>query len=213
MNLTNIEVDLAKELVNIALAKAADSLSFFIRQKVLLRSVDFSFDSSNLPEVIKSEKNNPLHCLKTSIKGELQGNCYLIFTQNEVRKIQEVTLSKEVLESPEKLKIMGEAILLEIDNIITAAMVTQFSNILNHKMFGYVPELIIGDKENIIEKITGENATTGSLISFKTIFLTNNESFEPEFLWYLDSNVFMQSISEFSKSEKSSDFKRKINTK
>ena len=47
MNLNKEELDIAKEVVNVGLGKAADSMAFFTKEKVLIRSLNFDVKSTN----------------------------------------------------------------------------------------------------------------------------------------------------------------------
>ena len=43
--LNEIELDVAKEVLNIGLSKSADSMSFFTKNKVLIRTIDLRIES------------------------------------------------------------------------------------------------------------------------------------------------------------------------
>ena len=57
--------------------------------------------------------------------------------------------SPEITGNPEIMAEMSDGILLEVDNIISASVITQFSNILNHRIHGGVPQLKKLDKNKI----------------------------------------------------------------
>ena len=44
--LQEFELDIAKEIINIAFSKAADSLSFFTKEKVLIQIMEIKFNTS-----------------------------------------------------------------------------------------------------------------------------------------------------------------------
>lgn len=201
MELSTQELDVAREIVNISIAKAADMLSFFIKQKVLTQSSTLSFISFTKDTKFSTILADPITVLKTEIKGEFTGNCYLLLSQQQKENILQITLPKNVL-ADEKLKEeQGTAILLEIDNIITASVVSQFSNLLNLKMYGYVPQLLVVPHEQINNYLYEENATQDVLMNIKTKLLTGSNNIHPEFVWFLNKDVFVREIKKLIKNK------------
>ena len=86
---------------------------------------------------------------------------------------------------------MTDAILLEIDNIITASVVTQFANILQLKLYGGVPQLDILP-QNVLNPFLNENNKKDhfNIIYFNSHFITNHLDINPEFIWLLDDKFF-----------------------
>lgn len=196
MELSNKELDYAKEIVNISLAKAGDALSFFIKQKTIISSNSVSLDKISDSTVFTKIQSNHIISLKTEIKGEFDGNCYLLFTEEDKEKILELTLPNNILSDETKKQEFGNAILLEIDNILTASVVTQFSNILKFKMYGYVPQIKIVQSNEINEYLYSENKDKDSLLNIKTKFMTDIDKLEPEFIWIMNKEKFISSIRE-----------------
>lgn len=194
MEFNKIELDVAKEIINIGLGRAADSMAFFTHEKVFIRSLDVEMKSidkmDSIKELSKKRNNKPFYVLSTEIKGDLKGICYLIFSEEEVNKLLKVSLPEEILNNPDKLKIMGEAILLEMDNIIVASVVTQFSNLFSYAMHGDVPKLKMVDTNKIEEIITEENSFANHFLYFKSEFNTAGLDVNPEFIWLLDDKYY-----------------------
>jgi chemotaxis protein CheY-P-specific phosphatase CheC len=190
MELSIIENDLAKEIVNIALAKAGDALSFFIKQRTIIKNNSVSVDPISKDSCFTTITSDFITSLKTEIKGDFDGNCYLLFSEEDTNKILELTLPSSILNDKQKKTEFGNAILLEIDNIVTASVVTQFSNIFSCKMFGYVPNINRITKTEINEFLFNENQNKNLILNIKTKFITDKDKLEPEFVWFMNQEKF-----------------------
>jgi chemotaxis protein CheY-P-specific phosphatase CheC len=198
-NLDVNELLVAKKIVKRGLLKAAESLSFFMKEEVGINELDFQInDRIEYPK----KKGDNIHLLTTEVMGELPGICYLVFSEEEANKLREVVLAGEAKDNPELVAEMKDAIMLEVDNIISASVITEFSNILNHKIYGNVPSLkLVNDQE--LKKLVGDNLDRNFfVINFKTQFLSSNINFSPEFVWLFDSR-FLNSIKHLVHSKES----------
>jgi chemotaxis protein CheY-P-specific phosphatase CheC len=187
MALNEKELDVAKEIINIGLCKAADSMAFFTKDKVLIEGVDVevvSVDSIDTFSEKPSEED--IVVLSTSLKGEMQGVCHLVFSVAETEKIFNVSLPKSILEDEDKMKVMGDAILQEMDNIIAASVVTQFSNVFDYMMYGDVPRIHKMKKSELDAFIRSDEPDLKSCLFFKCDFSTNEIDIKPEFIWLMD---------------------------
>ena len=190
-----LELDLATEVINIGLAKAADSLSFFTQEKVLIRCNDLVISEFYEKELF-SKSAVPLTIVSTKIRGGMTGYCYLIFNQEEVEQLYQLSLPESAPNDPVQLEEMGKEILKEIDNIITAAVVTQFSNLLKVEMHGYVPELFSGSKEDVDSYIRNHAKNEKMILHFNTPLYSGEQNVSPEFLWCLDE-TFVEAVKKF----------------
>ncbi len=95
---------------------------------------------------------------------------------------------------------MGEAILLEMDNIITASVITQFSNFFKLSMHGSVPSLTKTVASGIDQIIKSTNRTSNYYLYFKSEFNTEGLDINPDFIWLLDDK-YLDGVREFVKDE------------
>ncbi|MBL4648557.1 MAG: hypothetical protein JKY03_02420, partial [Aureispira sp.] len=119
------------------------------------------------------------------------------FTEKEAELLQKAALPPEIINDPVMFEAMKDAILLEVDNIIAAAVITQFANLLNRKMHGAVPELSTIDSssfETVIQKRLDDQS---HVINFKTNFSAKEKSFSPMFLWFMNKS-FIDDIKKLS---------------
>lgn len=138
LQISDLEKDIIKEILNIGLARAADSFASISKDRVLLRVP--SMELVTAVEVIKTLENfeDTHEIIQSDIKGEFNGTTLMIFSANHIQKLSEVCLNLSP-PFPDELNLMQESLLLEISNIITGAFVTQLANILKANIYGSPP--------------------------------------------------------------------------
>ena len=184
------ELLFAESLVKKGLLKAAESLSFFMKEDLGINELNFRINE-NIEWPNKTGEN--IHLLTTEVMGELPGVCYLIFSEGEANKLRDIALSVEIRNNPELVAEMNDAIMLEVDNIISASVITEFSNILKRKIYGNVPNLELVN-ENRLKVLLNEKMNEDMYsINFKAQFMSSNINFSPEFVWLFD-HKFLDSI-------------------
>jgi chemotaxis protein CheY-P-specific phosphatase CheC len=203
-SLSQYELDIFSEFMNIALANSADSLSSLLGDKVLLTKNSMEIHDS-IDDIKQDDTEQEYFVLGTNIMGQMKGSSFLVVSQ----KAGEIIMDKCFPPSkndPESRAMQLEAILLEVDNMLAAAVITQFSNILGITMFGNVPylkkatsaELKDLIRENLEEHKDGEKyllATNTRLIS------DLNEDIQPTFYWVLPES-FIHALKEHIKTHK-----------
>lgn len=199
IELSKVELDITKELVNIGLAKAADSLSFFVKSKVMLKGLNLFVKQLSEIDQLSNKKGEQIHMLSTQLKGETEGVCFLILDNTDVKKLMSEAIPTTDLNSEQGIE-MKKAFLLELDNIISAAVVTQFSNILGKKMHGHVPRYEAIEESKLDNRLRSLIELDSHLLYFKVNFVTNNNELNPEFIWALDQS-FIHGVKEFASSE------------
>ncbi len=183
------ELEVTRSIIDVGLKKAAESMSFFMNEKIQIQQIDCKISlANNELNLSIDEKNNYL--LTTEIIGELKGVCYLIFSESEIHDLTKVALPAEIRNDPAKLPAMQEAILLEVDNIISASVITQFSNLFKYKMFGGVPKLRVLSGVELQNTIHESMVPDKLLMGFKTVFTSSKSDFTPEFFWVFDPHFF-----------------------
>lgn len=183
----------AEQIINSGLIKAAQSMAFFTRSNVSIESIDFQIKPiTKIHDLLNLADDQLLYSLKTNIIGDISGVCYLIFDQNEVNEIVSIGLPKSILEDPEKCAEMTDAILLEMDNIIVASVVSELANALGCKIFGDVPSLEKMTKEILKEYLFEASNSLDKAIYFKSDFKNEGAKINPEFIWLLDDNYLQR---------------------
>ncbi len=194
--LSKNDLAVAKEIISAGLIKAAESLSFFMNETISLREFDDTEILSNPPVNLDKREGNNIHLMTTKVIGELKGVCLLIFSEEEADHLRAASLPAEILNNPEMMAEMSDAIMLEVDNIISASVITQFSNLLKAKIYGGVPDLKKVSFDEMNNIISDEINNELFLISFKTSFESSKANFNPEFVWLFD-NDFVESVRQY----------------
>ena len=101
-------------------------------------------------------------------------------------ELVKIALPQSILDDQEKLVVMTDAILLEMDNIIVASVLTQFSNLFNFKMYGDVPSLTKTVLNGFTQIVESTNKTSKYVLYFQSEFNTSGMDINPEFIWLLD---------------------------
>jgi len=185
--LTKNEQKTAEHIINCGLQEAAEALSFFIKQPVQVAPVKWS--DLQLSDQLPLAEQDHNHLLTTNLVGDIEGLCCLIFSQDEARLLQQAALPAEVLTDAVMAKTMGEAILLEVDNIIAAAVITQLANLLQRKLHGAVPELQVLSAVALDAFVQQHLEEQAHVFNFKANFKTADGAFAPAFLWFVQEPI------------------------
>ncbi len=183
-------IEQTKKEINLGYSHSANSFSAIAKQKIQIETSDMVIEEIDDFHIIDLN-GKEFKVLITDIIGQLPGKSYLIFNEVESDEIYDICLPS-AKDSNNRTE-MEEAILLEIDNMLAAAVITKFSNHLNSKIFGGVPSIhtkTIDNLENFIiedlksAKFNMEGATV--FISTNTKFMfENNDEMSPEFIWVM----------------------------
>lgn len=193
--LNELEKDLFKEIANIGLSKAADALAVLSKEKVLLNAPDIHLvPPDRLIEIISGEGNSTI-VVHSDIRGDLEGKTLLLFSQHHVEKF--ITESISVLnESKTNMDELRDSLLLEISNIITGSIITQFANIFKLKIYGSVPQ---GPEYNVEESLKDSlrrfPAFQPLIFSIQTKFLNSGRLLELPLLIVFDTDTLLKLLS------------------
>ena len=182
-----VQNDILKELFNISLSKAADSLSFFIRNKIFIKDLQLDSDNPSNIELISEQFNDANVVLKTSIKGEFTAETYLLFSDQDITNFFKVA---HPINPDAKLEDeLSREFLLEVDNILTASVVTELSNILDIGIYGDVPQLVT-DTQAIKQQLSSDPESVRCLQVIAR-YVSDGLVIEPRFIWFID-RVFLE---------------------
>ncbi|WKN41384.1 chemotaxis protein CheC [Tunicatimonas pelagia] len=194
--LTLPEKQLAQEIIEAGYVSAARSFSGVAQQQVMIETSGITISKFTEKYFSIKEKGN-LTLITTKIIGDIQGESFLLLTESERQAMFNTCLPPGG--SPEERHTMQEAILKELDNIISAAVITEASNVLQVNIYGDVPKLVEGTAEEI--QLTVLSNFTDSVDSNIFLFANTRFSFEqntalqPRFFWKFHQN-FVDRIKE-----------------
>ena len=124
------ELEVASKLVFDGMSMAKKSMEQILQSPIKMEKIDWSNDDVPLPKY-QNSANQSVHVIRTNLIGELKGTSHLIFSEDEVTKVLKACLPANIVESnsPES-KMMKMGFLTEMDNMMAAAVITEFSNFL-----------------------------------------------------------------------------------
>ncbi|MDQ3072454.1 MAG: chemotaxis protein CheC [Bacteroidota bacterium] len=178
IEISELESDIIREIVNIGLAKAADSFAAIAKDKVYMNVPYIKILEPELAqEVINGYKETKVMVL-SDLVGDIEGKTLLFFLQGHVKKISQVCLGPEENYKGDYNQ-MQISLLLEVSNILTGALVTQLANILKLKIYGSPPRAITDQQVATIVKLLNDFPNMQPLIFLvKTQFVNSGRLVE-----------------------------------
>ena len=192
--LNETEFKAATDLINGGLTMAKESMQMILRSPISLSKIDYNESNSEISDYVP-KSGDETHLLKTELKGQLKGSCYLIFTEEEVKKITAACLPASLEEETEMNKMMKMEFLKEVDNMVAAAVITQFANILGLEIYGHVPGLHIMNPDEVAGYLRSETTEFDTIIHFKAKFIGEELEINPDFVWIFNEK-FLDRIKE-----------------
>ncbi|WP_207430073.1 chemotaxis protein CheC [Sabulibacter ruber] len=192
LQVNELERDIIKEILNIGLARAADSFAVIAKDRVLLKVPDLQLmEAEELLKIVRAYENSHV-IIQSDIKGELNGSTLMLFSERHVEQLSHVCLRMTV-KGNEPLTEMQESLLLEVSNIITGALVTQLANILKSNIYGSPP---VAPKHDIAESLKGiftDHPLFQPLVfTVITQFTNNSKMVELPLLLFFDTSTFIK---------------------
>ena len=185
LQVTDLEKDIIKEILNIGLARAADSFALIAKDKVLMKVPDMELIGANELAKLITGYEGTHEIIQSDIKGDLNGTTLMLFSTNHVEMLSAVCLN---VNGPVKkpLSPMQESLLLEISNIITGAFVTQLANILKADIYGSPPTYPLNGINHSLENILEVNPLFQPMVFTVLTHFTDHEGMVelPLFLFF-----------------------------
>ena len=188
--MTELERDVVREILNIGLARAADSFAVIAQEKVLLEvpSLDLVPGTGIMERVREIQQHHVP--VQSDIRGEFNGTTLMFFSGQHIQRLSKVCLRMNTSASTQ-IDEMQESLLLEISNIITGALVTQLANILKAQIYGAPPTAPHGDIAASLHNLLLEQPEVQPLIfSVITQFSDKNNSVELPLMLFFDRPTF-----------------------
>jgi chemotaxis protein CheY-P-specific phosphatase CheC len=181
-NFKEKEMEVATRLIFEGLSMAKSSMEQILQSPIKLNKVEYG--NSKVSSLFSSKGGGKIHVIKTELKGELKGTSFLIFSEDEVGKIYRACLPEKVVldDSPES-KMMKMGFLTEIDNMVAAAVITEFANFLDMEIYGQVPTLQVVNDSEVNEFLSAASAEYDKIVHFNANFHGAELDISPDFIW------------------------------
>lgn len=193
-HVTELERDIIKEILNIGLARAADSFAVIAKDKVLLKVPDIQLIEVKdlISLVARYETTHAI--IQSDIKGDFNGATLMLFSDDHILRLSEVCLSMLEVEKGE-ISVMQESLLLEISNIITGALVTQLANILKANIYGSPPKAPKSHIADSLKNILVQHPLFQPLVfTVITRFTHNSKRVDLPLLLFFDTNTLLKML-------------------
>jgi chemotaxis protein CheC len=190
LHMTDLERDIIREILNIGLARAADSFAAIAQERVLLEVPSLELvRGRDIVTMVRKYQQGHI-AIQSDIRGDFNGTTLMFFSGMHVQRLSKVCLRLNVSEGLE-INEMQESLLLEISNIITGALVTQLANILKAKIYGAPPTAPKGDVSHSLDSLLVNHPMMQPLIfSVITQFSDQNSNVELPLMLFFDRETF-----------------------
>lgn len=184
-SISGTEKKLVGEIINLGYQHAATSFSSLTGQNISAANTCHEICTNHDCLVDSFDDTENLTMVQTDIIGQLNGSSYLIFNDEEKKVIAHMGLdtlggSASVDES---------AILKEIDNIVSAAVITELSNALNANIYGDVPKLVKLEGMKELYNLINKGDCDYYLLASANFVFDGHGSISPIFIWKIDKKI------------------------
>lgn len=183
---TETDRKLIEELLLNGYRRAAKSFSTMIGSEVRIdnKRVDIANDNTAINNALSKPDSRVM--IVTSIIGALKGESYFLLNADEEQVICD--MSRKAFGGGSG--IQNELVLKEIDNIISAAVITEFSNGLSLRIYGDVPHLF-HRSDSILwgSAISFDNKDDYFIIANANFQFEGHEPISPAFIWRFEKKL------------------------
>ena len=126
-NLNENELKVATKLIFDGLSMAKSSMEQILQSPITIEKIDMDHEKMGVHRFY-DESQGEVHLIKTDLMGELKGTSHLIFSEKEVTALYKACLPEHVtFDDSSESNLMKLGFLTEIDNMVAAAVITEFS--------------------------------------------------------------------------------------
>jgi len=182
--------DRLKEAFELGYSSATQSLIQLTKNKIYFNNFHIGshkLDQDSLADPPYANKHCKMNVLiTTEIFGEMVGKSYLVLSSEEFD-----LLTKDIPDSKDMTLNLKEDFVKEVDNILSASVITKLSNELNLKMYGDVP-LLIGKVNSKIEDIIFDDFSESvDEVYVNSIYFSfeKDPSIRPLFIWVMNRSI------------------------
>lgn len=174
-----------EEIITLGYQRAADSFSVLIHQQVSVNQTALDFCEDHRYLIDQLPFITDLTVVQTDIIGDMTGAGYLVLNPEETNSISEMGLNR----FNEDRSVDRWAVLKEIDNVISAAVITELSNAFSVKIYGNVPHLIQMKDINDLYQQLKEGKSGYYLLSYTRFIFNGRKEICPLFIWEIDKKI------------------------
>lgn len=170
LRINKLEADIFREIINIGLAKVADSFSVIARQTVLLNVPDVTVADEERVNSLLPPSEREDFVILSNIDGEISGKTFIIFEEMNAQRLAEICIGRETGFKGNYLALK-KSLLLEVSNILTGSLATQLANIFDLYIHGQPPEFVPYAMRHSFRDLVSD------LVVYKPVILTVKTEF------------------------------------
>jgi chemotaxis protein CheC len=189
LSMTDLERDIIREILNIGLARAADSFAVIAQERVLLEvpNIDLLMSDDIMRKVREYQSKHV--AIQSDIRGDFNGTTLMFFSGQHIQRLSRVCLRMQISDTLD-VNELQESLLLEISNIITGALVTQLANILKANIYGAPPTAPRGDIASAMQALMPQQQLQPLIFSVITQFSDKDNMVELPLMLFFDRVTF-----------------------
>jgi chemotaxis protein CheC len=187
---SEIELDITREIINIGLAKVADSLAAIAKETVLVNVPDIQLLNPDDLDKVLPPSNPQDIVIQSNVEGDITGQTFIIFSQKQIYNISNVCIGCKDNFSG-NYGAMEKSLLQEISNMLTGALVTQLADILHFDLHGLPPQFVpYRDRHTFHELIKNLHSCRPFVFTVKTEFKNTGNIAEMPLLLVFEAETF-----------------------
>jgi chemotaxis protein CheC len=187
MEITELQLDSLKEIINIGVGRSAASLNKILNKRISLQVPDLHIiEYENIKYKLDKFDNNKLSIIKMPFIGNLTGIAELVFSTNGASKIVKILTDEAISDEALNDQIRKNA-LTEVGNIILNALVGTIGNLLKTRMQYSIPKYFECDSEDVAKSASMDSKW---VIYAETVFKIVDEDIIGSFILFLEVESF-----------------------
>lgn len=189
--LSNQQLDVLTELINIGVGKSSSSLNTLIDQHISLNvpSVELMHYRDFL-KYLDNFKNENYASVTLPFKGDLIGNIKFLLSSSSAANLADSFMGEDF--DDEDLDSIRSGVLNEVGNIVTNAVMGSVSNMLDVEISYIVPYFEEGTMSRVIQK--GLDIEDGVILFAKADFTIDKIEVSGSFAIFFEMNTFRSLI-------------------
>lgn len=165
---------------------AVSALTQLIDEKIYYENCLNKFvQVKDLHAHLKEFTTDGSHVLTTELFGDMAGKSYWVLDHETYERIT------QRIQTGLKATLLEKEFVKELDNILSAAVISQLADKLNLNMYGDIPHLLERPLPDLHEMIIADFRNWGTrefYVNAATLYFDESPGLRPLFLWVLDGH-------------------------
>ncbi|OHD07518.1 MAG: hypothetical protein A2086_05625 [Spirochaetes bacterium GWD1_27_9] len=198
MELTDFQLDIIKELVNIGVGKASSLLNEIVKHHILLKVpvAKIISNENDMKDELKNYDEN-ISSIRLKFKGGFSGSSILIFSSKNASKLIDI-VTDDIAQNYD-FDSIRIGVLTEIGNILINAIVGSISNILNKYIKYSIPFYNESKISNIYELVKISIANKSDIIFIRSTFIIKDLEIKGDIILIFELDSLKNLIEEIEK--------------